>query len=270
MFNWLERNPFFFTVAFLLVFSIAGLVEILPNFAKTSRPLEGLKPYSVLEVAGRQVYMKEGCYNCHSQLIRPFKAETDRYGAYSLSGEYAYDRPFLWGSKRIGPDLHRVGDSRNAADWHSNHMWDPASVVPGSIMPNYQHNFFKKVDFETAYADAYTQKVIFGVPYDKPNNPKLGTLKEAEAEFMREAEAIVLEMKNKDIEDAYKNGEVREIVALIAYMKSLSQARRTGGTTMAQSDSAQSAPIAESNAQSAESSAQTAPNSQDLAPVPTN
>lgn len=279
MFNWLERNPFFFTVAFLLVFSIAGLVEILPNFAKTSRPLEGLKPYSVLEVAGRQVYMKEGCYNCHSQLIRPFKAETDRYGAYSLSGEYAYDRPFLWGSKRIGPDLHRVGDSRNAADWHSNHMWDPASVVPGSIMPNYQHNFFKKVDFETAYADAYTQKVVFGVPYDMPNNPKLGTLKEAEAEFMREAEAIVLEMKNKDIEDAYKNGDVREIVALIAYMKSLSQARRTGGTTMAQSDSAQSdsaqsAPVAESNAesnaQSAESSAQTAPDSQDSAPAPTN
>lgn len=279
MFNWLERNPFFFTVAFLLVFSIAGLVEILPNFAKTSRPLEGLKPYSVLEVAGRQVYMKEGCYNCHSQLIRPFKAETDRYGAYSLSGEYAYDRPFLWGSKRIGPDLHRVGDSRNAADWHSNHMWDPASVVPGSIMPNYQHNFFKKVDFETAYADAYTQKVVFGVPYDMPNNPKLGTLKEAEAEFMREAEAIVVEMKNKDIEDAYKNGDVREIVALIAYMKSLSQARRTGGTTMAQSDStqsdsAQSAPVAEStaesNAQSAESSAQTAPDSQDSAPAPTN
>lgn len=238
MFNWLERNPFFFTVAFLLVFSIAGLVEILPNFAKTSRPLEGLKPYSVLEVAGRQIYMKEGCYNCHSQLIRPFKAETDRYGAYSLSGEYAYDRPFLWGSKRIGPDLHRVGDSRSAADWHSNHMWDPASVVPGSIMPNYQHNFFKQTDFETAYADAYTQKVVFGVPYDTPNNPKLGTLDEAKAEFMREAEAIVLEMKNKDIEDAYKNGEVREIVALIAYMKSLSQARRTGGTTaMAQSDS---------------------------------
>ena len=280
MFNWLERNPFFFTVAFLLVFSIAGLVEILPNFAKTSRPLEGLKPYSVLEVAGRQVYMKEGCYNCHSQLIRPFKAETDRYGAYSLSGEYAYDRPFLWGSKRIGPDLHRVGDSRNAADWHSNHMWDPASVVPGSIMPNYQHNFFKKVDFETAYADAYTQKVVFGVPYDMPNNPKLGTLKEAEAEFMREAEAIVVEMKNKDIEDAYKNGEVREIVALIAYMKSLSQARRTGGTTMAQSDSAQSdsaqsAPVEQSSAESsnvksAESSAQTAPDSQDLAPAPTN
>lgn len=245
MFNWLERNPFFFTVAFLLVFSIAGLVEILPNFAKTSRPIEGLKPYSVLEVAGRQVYMKEGCYNCHSQLIRPFKAETDRYGAYSLSGEYAYDRPFLWGSKRIGPDLHRVGDSRNAADWHSNHMWDPQSVVPGSIMPNYQHNFFKQVDFETAYADAYTQKVVFGVPYDTPNNPKLGSLDEAKAEFMREAEAIVVEMKNKDIEDAYRNGEVREIVALIAYMNSLSQKRRTPmaqGVAVAPSESPTEAP----------------------------
>lgn len=246
MFNWLERNPFFFTVAFLLVFSIAGLVEILPNFAKTSRPIEGLKPYSVLEVAGRQVYMKEGCYNCHSQLIRPFKAETDRYGAYSLSGEYAYDRPFLWGSKRIGPDLHRVGDSRNAADWHSNHMWDPQSVVPGSIMPNYQHNFFKVVDFETAYADAYTQKVVFGVPYDTPNNPKLGSLDEAKAEFMREAEAIVVEMKNKDIEDAYRNGEVREIVALIAYMNSLSQKRRTPmaqGVAVAPAESPTEAPV---------------------------
>ncbi|RDU65624.1 cytochrome-c oxidase, cbb3-type subunit II [Helicobacter sp. MIT 14-3879] len=226
MFSWLERNPFFFTVAFLLVFSIAGLVEILPDFAKTSRPVEGLKPYSVLEIAGRQVYMKEGCYTCHSQLIRPFKAETDRYGSYSISGEYAYDRPFLWGSKRIGPDLHRVGDYRTS-DWHSHHMYDPQSVVPGSIMPSYKHNFVKNTDFDTAYADAYTNKVIFGVPYDAENNPKLGTLDEAKQEFMREAEIIVKDMKNKEIEDAFKNGEVKEIVALIAYLNSLSQKRRS-------------------------------------------
>ncbi|MDE6885976.1 MAG: cytochrome-c oxidase, cbb3-type subunit II [Helicobacteraceae bacterium] len=227
MFNWLEKNPFFFTVAFLLVFSVAGLVEILPGFAKTARPIEGLKPYSVLETAGRQVYMKEGCYNCHSQLIRPFKAETDRYGEYSKSGEYAYDRPFLWGSKRIGPDLHRVGDNKTS-DWHSNHMWEPTSVVPNSIMPSYKHNFSKNTDFETAYAEAYTNKVVFGVPYDAEgeNSIKLGTLEEAKAEFMKEAEIIVLEMKNKDIEEAFKNGEVKEIVALIAYMNSLGQKRR--------------------------------------------
>lgn len=227
MFNWLEKNPFFFTVVFLLVFSIAGLVEILPDFAKTSRPIEGLKPYSVLETAGRQVYIKEGCYNCHSQLIRPFKSETDRYGEYSKSGEYAYDRPFLWGSKRIGPDLHRVGDYRSS-DWHANHMYEPNSVVPESIMPSYKHNFVKDSDFETAYSEAYTNKTLFGVPYDVDDNAvKLGTLEEAKAEFMREAGVIVDEMKNQSIKEAYDRGEVKEIVALIAYMNSLSQARRT-------------------------------------------
>ena len=164
MFSWLEKNPFFFTVAFLVVFSVAGLVEILPNFGKSSMPLEGLKPYSLLETAGRQVYINEGCYNCHSQLIRPFQAETDRYGMASLSGEYAYDRPFLWGSKRTGPDLHRVGDYRTT-DWHEEHMLNPASVVPGSIMPAYAHLYEKNVDVDTAYAEAYTQKVVFAVPY---------------------------------------------------------------------------------------------------------
>lgn len=227
MFSWLERNPFFFTVAFLVVFSIAGLVEILPDFAKTARPIEGLKPYSVLELAGKQIYMKEGCYNCHSQLIRPFKAETDRYGAYSKSGEYAYDRPFLWGSKRIGPDLHRVGDSRSS-DWHANHMYEPTSVVPESIMPSYKHLFKKDTDFETAYAEAYTVKTIFGVPYDSGDNSvKLGSLEEAKAEFMKEAAIIVEEMKNQEVKEAFDKGEVREIVALIAYMNSLSQKRRT-------------------------------------------
>lgn len=227
MFSWLEKNPFFFTVAFLIVFSIAGLVEILPDFAKTARPIEGLKPYSVLELAGKQIYMKEGCYNCHSQLIRPFKAETDRYGEYSKSGEYAYDRPFLWGSKRIGPDLHRVGDSRSS-DWHSNHMYEPTSVVPESIMPSYKHIFKKDADFETAYAEAYTVKTLFGVPYDiDDNSVKLGSAEEAKAQFMKEAEIIVEEMKNQEIKEAFNRGEVKEIVALIAYMNSLSQKRRT-------------------------------------------
>lgn len=233
MFSWLEKNPFFFTIAFLLVFAIAGLIEILPDFVKTSRPIEGLKPYSVLELAGRQIYMKEGCYNCHSQLIRSFKSETDRYGEYSKSGEYAYDRPFLWGSKRTGPDLHRVGDSKTS-DWHSNHMFDPESVVPNSIMPSYKHLFVKNTDFETAYADAYTNKVVFGVPYDvnldnEDSNVivKLGTLEEAKNNFMNDAKNIVDEMRNKDIQEAYEKGEVKEIVALIAYMKSLGQIRRT-------------------------------------------
>lgn len=240
MFSWLERNPFFFTVAFLIVFSIAGLVEILPDFAKTARPIEGLRPYTVLETAGRIVYMKEGCYNCHSQLIRPFKAETDRYGAYSKSGEYAYDRPFLWGSKRIGPDLHRVGDYRTS-DWHANHMYDPQSVVPGSIMPSYKHNYTKDVDFDTAYADAYTNKVIFGVPYDTENGVKLGSIDEAKKAFMDEAGIVVKEMKNKEVEEAYKNGEVREIVALIAYLNSLGQKRFSSNVEATQTANTQAA-----------------------------
>ena len=101
MFAWLEKNPFFFTIAFVVVFSVAGLVQIIPDFRKSSQPIEGLRPLTVLETAGRQVYIKEGCYNCHSQLIREFKSEVMRYGMYSLSGEYAYDRPFLWGSKEL-------------------------------------------------------------------------------------------------------------------------------------------------------------------------
>lgn len=227
MFSWLEKNPFFFTVAFLVVFSIAGLVEILPDFSKSSRPIEGLKPYSLLETAGRQVYMKEGCYNCHSQLIRPFQSETDRYGMASISGEYAYDRPFLWGSKRTGPDLHRIGDSRST-DWHENHMFDPKSVVPASIMPAYKHLYDKNVDFETAYAEAITQMEVFSVPYNTQGGVSIGSsIEEAKDIYMEEAKALVEDMKSQDIKDYLEKGEVKEIVALIAYLNSLGQSRRT-------------------------------------------
>ena len=129
MFAWLEKNPFFFAVAVFVVIAYAGVVEVLPDFANNARPIEGKKPYTVLQLAGRQVYINESCNACHSQLIRPFKSETDRYGAYSKSGEFAYDRPFLWGSKRTGPDLARGGNYRTS-DWHENHMLDPKSVVP--------------------------------------------------------------------------------------------------------------------------------------------
>lgn len=231
MFSWLEKNPFFFTVAFLGVFSIAGLIEILPDFAQASRPVSGLKPYTMLETAGRQVYIKDSCNACHSQLIRPFKSETDRYGLYSLSGEYAYDRPFLWGSKRTGPDLHRVGNYRTT-DWHENHMWEPTSVVPGSIMPAYKHMFDNKVDVETVYAEAYTQKEVFGVPYDQDLNGDgavdvaLGGFSDAKAAMMEEAKAIAANMKNQSIKDTVARGEVPEIVALIAYLNSLGSKRR--------------------------------------------
>ncbi len=229
MFAWLEKNPFFFTIVFVAVFSVAGLVQIIPDFRKSSQPLEGLRPLTILETAGRNVYIKEGCYNCHSQLIREFKSEVMRYGMYSLSGEYAYDRPFLWGSKRTGPDLHRIGD-RSSSDWHANHMYDPNSVVPKSIMPAYKHLYEKEVDFETAYAEALTQKEFFNVPYDVENlktSVKLGTIDEARTYFKEEAQKVVEEMKNEITTQAFNDGKgkITEIVALIAYLNSLGSSR---------------------------------------------
>jgi len=220
MFHWLEKNPFFFTVVVFVVVAFAGLIEILPDFAKQSQPTVGTKPYTVLELTGRQVYIKDSCNACHSQLIRPFKSETDRYGDYSVSGEYAYDRPFLWGSKRTGPDLLRVGNYRTT-DWHENHMMDPKSVVPGSIMPKYPHQFTNIADVETAYAEAVTVRDVFNTPYDQEGNPTLGTLADSKAQALADAKVITAGMKNQAVKDAVANGQIPEIVALIAYLNSL-------------------------------------------------
>jgi cytochrome c oxidase cbb3-type subunit 2 len=220
MFHWLEKNPFFFAVAVFVTIAFAGLIEILPNFAEASRPVVGLKPYTVLELAGKNIYKKDACIACHSQLIRPFKSETDRYGQVSLSGEYAYDRPFLWGSKRTGTDLHRVGNYRTT-DRHENHMWDPTSVVPQSIMPAYKHMFTNIADVETAYAEAVTVKKVFNTPYDQPNGTKLGTWEEAQKAALEEAKVIAADMKNQNVKDAVANGQIPEIVAMIAYLNRL-------------------------------------------------
>lgn len=220
MFSWLEKNPFFFAVFVFVFIAYAGIVEILPDFAERARPTKDTKPYSVLELAGRHIYIKDSCNACHSQLIRPFKSETDRYGAYSLSGEFAYDRPFLWGSKRTGPDLARIGNYRTA-DWHENHMKDPTSVVAGSIMPAYKHMFSNNANIETAYAEALTVKKVFNVPYDAADGVKLGSYDDAKKQVMDEAKVIVDQMKDQDVKDAFAKGEIREIVALIAYLNSL-------------------------------------------------
>jgi cytochrome c oxidase cbb3-type subunit 2 len=229
MFHWLEKNPFFFAVGVFVVIAFAGLIEIVPNFAQASRPVIGTAPYSTLELAGRQVYIKNSCNACHSQLIRPFKSETDRYGHYSLSGEYAYDRPFLWGSKRTGPDLHRVGNYRTT-DWHENHMKDPAAIVPGSIMPKYTWLYTNITDIDTAFAEQLTVSQFFAVPYNKPVPMKDGSTKivkmggsvaEANAMALAEAKVVVADMKDQNVKDAVARGEIPEIVALIAYMNSL-------------------------------------------------
>jgi len=221
MFHFLEKNPFFFAVFLFIVIAFAGLIEILPNFAQASRPVVGTTPYTMLELAGRNVYIKENCLSCHSQMIRPFKNETDRYGMYSLSGEYAYDRPFLWGSKRTGPDLHRVGNYRTT-DWHENHMRNPHEIVPGSIMPPYPWMFDNAADLDTAYAEAVTVKKVFNVPYDQAGMPSTGgSLAEAKKLMVEQAEGIVADMKDPGVKEALQNGEIKEIVALIAFLNKL-------------------------------------------------
>ncbi len=136
--EWIEKNPWLLIALVLLVVSVGGLVEIVPLFFQksTTEPIAGLKPYSALRLMGRDIYIREGCYNCHSQMIRPFRAETERYGHYSVAGEFVYDRPFQWGSKRTGPDLARVG-GRYSDEWHRIHLNNPRDVVPESNMPGY-------------------------------------------------------------------------------------------------------------------------------------
>ena len=134
----IERKPLLLILLAILVVSVGGLVEIIPLFFQrsTTEPVAGLTPYSPLRLAGRDIYVREGCYNCHSQMIRPFRAETERYGHYSVAGEFVYDRPFQWGSKRTGPDLARVG-GRYSDDWQRAHLNNPRDLVPESNMPAY-------------------------------------------------------------------------------------------------------------------------------------
>lgn len=160
-----EKNIGLMIVLIIGVISVGGLVQIVPLFFQDSltEPVAGLKPYSALRLEGRDIYVREGCYLCHSQMIRPFRAETERYGHYSVAGEFVYDRPFQWGSKRTGPDLHRVG-GRYSDDWHRVHMANPRDVVPESIMPGYpwlQENMLDDSLIQTKMATLRT----LGAPY---------------------------------------------------------------------------------------------------------
>ena len=232
-----------------LAVSLAGIVQIVPLFTNPEavkdeviladgssqsllwqraegqslndwKPGDGVRPNTPLEVAGRDIYQREGCFLCHSQMIRPFKSETDRYGDYSLSGEYAYDRPFLWGSKRTGPDLHRIGNYRTT-DWHEAHMLNPPAIVPGSIMPAYKHQFTNLADIETAYAEAVTVKNAFHTPYGPEFKRTRAAWDAHRPKVIQDAAAIAADMKDEKVKEAVANGEVPEIVALIAYLNSL-------------------------------------------------
>ena len=161
----IETSNFLMIVLVTLVLSVGGLLEIVPLFFQksTTQPVEGLKPYTSLQLAGRDVYIREGCYNCHSQMIRPFQAETLRYGPYSRAGESVYDRPFQWGSKRTGPDLARVG-GRYSDEWHRIHLINPRDVVPESIMPAYPWLEKDLVDASVMPGRLAAMKKL-GVPY---------------------------------------------------------------------------------------------------------
>lgn len=160
-----ETSNFLMIVLILLVVAIGGLVEIVPLFFQksTTEPVRGLQPYTALQVAGRDVYLREGCYNCHSQMIRPFRAETLRYGHYSVAGEFVWDHPFQWGSKRTGPDLHRVG-GKYSDEWHRIHLDNPRDVVPESNMPAYP--WLAKTPADAATIAAHMKALrTAGVPY---------------------------------------------------------------------------------------------------------
>lgn len=161
----IEKNIGLMALLTVVVISIGGLVEIVPLFFQksTTEPVAGLKPYTALQLTGRDVYVREGCYNCHSQMVRPFRAETERYGPYSVAGEFVYDRPFQWGSKRTGPDLHRVG-GRYTDEWHRVHLNNPRDLVPESNMPAY--TWLEKTDLDpSSIKPKFLALRMLGTPY---------------------------------------------------------------------------------------------------------
>ncbi|MFC5272305.1 cytochrome-c oxidase, cbb3-type subunit I [Adhaeribacter terreus] len=207
----IERKPFRMAVWATVAILIGGLVEMVPTFLIDSNvpTIASVKPYTSLELQGRDLYIKEGCVNCHTQMIRPFRSETERYGEYSKAGEFVYDRPFLWGSKRTGPDLHRVGQ-KYPHSWHYNHMMDPTSMSPGSIMPPYPWLFEQDLDISDTEAKIEAMQKM-GVPYEP------GYAKKANADLMKQAKEISADLAKEGIEVKPE----KEIVALIAYLQRL-------------------------------------------------
>ena len=224
-----ETSNFLMIVLILLAVAFGGIVEIVPLFFQksTTTPVEGVKPYDAVRLVGRDVYIREGCYNCHSQMIRPFRAETERYGHYSVAGEYVYDHPFQWGSKRTGPDLAREGGLRSNF-WHYQHMIRPKDVSQGSIMPAYiwmdDENSLDLSMIESKISAMQT----LGVPYVK------GYEKQAKADAEKQAEEIALNIVTdisnslpKDVKKTYNiksetaKMKTKEVVALIAYLQRL-------------------------------------------------
>jgi cytochrome c oxidase cbb3-type subunit I/II len=213
----LERKPMLFMVLSLVVILIGGMIEMMPTFTiKSNIPtISTVKPYTPLELQGRDLYIREGCVNCHSQMIRPFRSETERYGEYSKAGEFVYDHPFLWGSKRTGPDLAREGGKYSNA-WHFNHLLDPQTMSPGSIMPPYEWLINQQLDTTTTISKINAMRTL-GVPY------ALGFERLANSDLRKQAMAITADLKQGNV----KVQSDREIIAIIAYIQRLGKDIRT-------------------------------------------
>lgn len=218
----LERNATLLLVGSLLVVSVGGIVEIAPLFylENTIEKVEGMRPYSPLELAGRDIYVREGCYVCHSQMIRPFRDEVERYGHYSLAAESMYDHPFQWGSKRTGPDLARVGD-RYSNEWHVQHMIEPRSVVPESVMPSYAFLKATPLDVNNIAANLKANKAV-GVPYtDEMIDNALADIK-AQADLNADTSGVEGRYPKAKLGDFDGDPQkLTEMDALIAYLQML-------------------------------------------------
>jgi cytochrome c oxidase cbb3-type subunit II len=219
----LERNSILLLIGVLIVIAIGGLVEIVPLFylRSTIEKVDGMRPYTPLELAGRNIYVREGCYNCHSQMIRALRDEVERYGHYSLAAESMYDRPFQWGSKRTGPDLARVG-GKYSDDWHRAHLDAPQSVVPGSIMPAYPWLAATELEFAHIQNDLKVQAHL-GVPYsaDMIGQARVDLRTQATVDAA-EASDLIKRYPKAQVRDFDGNPDrITEADALIAYLQHL-------------------------------------------------
>ncbi|MDP6875092.1 MAG: cytochrome-c oxidase, cbb3-type subunit II [Alphaproteobacteria bacterium] len=218
-----EKNSIVLTIGILIVVAIGGIVELAPLFylESTIEEVEGVRPYTPLELAGRDIYIREGCYNCHSQMVRPLRDEAERYGHYSLAAESMYDHPFQWGSKRTGPDLARVG-GRYSDEWHAAHMIDPRGVVPESIMPGYP--FLATTALDTSdIADHLRANQIVGVPYSDEMIANAAADLAAQVDpDSDDLDALMARYPKAQVRDFDGNPEmISELDALIAYMQML-------------------------------------------------
>ena len=218
-----EKNSIVLVIGILIVIAIGGLVEIVPLFylKNVIEQVDGMRPYTPHELAGRNIYVREGCYNCHSQMVRPLRDEVERYGHYSLAAESMYDRPFQWGSKRTGPDLARVG-GKYSDEWHRDHLREPKSVVPGTVMPAYPWLARKPLDYARIADDLRVQSAL-GVPYtaEMIENARADVVAQASVDAP-DAEALGKRYPKAQARDFDGNPDrITEADALIAYLQML-------------------------------------------------